>query len=106
MTDEALENNRREIYQFTDVNGEKISDKYESLIITKDNFNNIIIEVKFNEKLKYYGEGICTICLENFEKNQKYRLTPCGHLFHYDCIYAWIIEEKKKKCPNDNFRFG
>ncbi|OMJ67404.1 hypothetical protein SteCoe_35444 [Stentor coeruleus] len=105
-TNELFENNRREIYQYYNPYTKKKNDVQEIIPITRDNFNMIIKIVAFDDKLKYYGENVCTICLENFIKGNEYRITPCGHLFHYECIFSWIIDADKKKCPNDNFKFG
>ena len=39
----------------------------------------------------------CIICMEEFEKNEKINLLPCGHLFHINCIKQWLL--KQKSCP-------
>ena len=39
----------------------------------------------------------CIICMEEFEKNEKVNLLPCGHIFHINCIKQWLL--KQKSCP-------
>lgn len=105
-TNDQHGSNRRDMYQYASPNAEKNNNVQEIILITRHNFDKIVKAVVFDDKLKHYGENICTICLENFIKGKKYRITPCGHLFHYECIFSWIIDANKKKCPNDNYRFG
>jgi hypothetical protein len=26
-----------------------------------------------------------------------HRLSPCGHFFHYKCLFKWV--QKKRECP-------
>ena len=73
------------------------------------------IEYLFNTKLypkKYTNingdnEDSCSICLDNFiEEKNLISLTPCGHIFHYQCLKKWAEEKKEQfKCPNCNFDF-
>ena len=39
----------------------------------------------------------CTICFENFERNERYRELPCKHLFHKRCVDKWF--DKSVFCP-------
>ena len=39
----------------------------------------------------------CLICLENYIVEENLCYLPCFHLFHSDCIKAWI--KKSNKCP-------
>ena len=41
--------------------------------------------------------SICYMPLEVTEGSAACLETPCGHIFHYDCLVKWI--EKKKSCP-------
>lgn len=45
------------------------------------------------------SEEICTICIEEFKENDNIIRLPCDprHLFHANCIGAWI--ETKTNCP-------
>ena len=43
------------------------------------------------------GNKSCTICLEEFQQNEKVIALPCLHYFHKKCIKKWM--ERKKECP-------
>ena len=41
--------------------------------------------------IRLYGEhSDCNICLDNVDDNLRY-ISPCGHLFHMNCIWKHII---------------
>jgi len=52
------------------------------------------IEIQFKNNL-YQNE--CTICLENFNENEKLYELSCKHYYHKDCIDDWL--SKKNTCP-------
>lgn len=39
----------------------------------------------------------CPICIDNIVTDDEICKLPCGHYFHSDCIYQWILE--KNVCP-------
>ena len=41
----------------------------------------------------------CTICLDRFFLSSTISASPCGHLFHDKCLDRWLIDERKKTCP-------
>jgi len=43
----------------------------------------------------------CSICLADFELNEDVTCLPCSHLFHKDCILAWLTRGRAT-CPLDN----
>ena len=56
-------------------------------------------------KNKYINKFVCGICLDsnegicmNHTKNYKF-ITPCGHIFHKQCLKKWLQTVHKKKCP-------
>ena len=58
--------------------------------------------------LKKYGTkdgNTCTICIEDFkEKVSKVSITPCKHVFHYQCLSNWLVKNvMNPKCPNCNY---
>ena len=63
--------------------------------------------LKAKKFLKKYGTkdgNICTICIEDFKENKsKVSVTPCKHVFHYQCLSNWLFKNvKNPKCPNCN----
>jgi hypothetical protein len=40
----------------------------------------------------------CTVCLENFKKDEIVSILPCKHEFHQLCIETWL-KEYSKLCP-------
>lgn len=53
------------------------------------------LEPIFNA-LTYKGES-CSICLDDYERNDRVGYLNCGHFFHKDCIKTWL--EKQSSCP-------
>ena len=56
-------------------------------------------------KNKYIHQFTCGICLDsndairiNRKKNYKI-ITPCGHIFHKQCLRKWLQTDYKKICP-------
>ena len=45
----------------------------------------------------------CSICLESFTLTSDIYTTPCGHVFHYECIRKWLESESHQlgiqNCP-------
>ncbi|CAG9333853.1 unnamed protein product [Blepharisma stoltei] len=51
---------------------------------------------------EFYGEPICTICLEKVSK-KKQEITRCLHIFHKRCLKEWKNKKGKASlCPNCN----
>ena len=47
---------------------------------------------------------VCTICLEEIKVDiSKVSITPCKHVFHFDCLSNWLTNNLlNPKCPNCN----
>ena len=84
--------------------------------VNREKENKKKIEVLFQTKLypiEFIKEDIdnentsCSICLENFiEQESIICITPCMHIFHYDCLKSWSENNTEHfKCPNCNFDF-
>ena len=54
-----------------------------------------IKEYKLNEDLEESDN--CSICLENYNKDNIINVLKCGHKYHKDCIDDWINDNNK--CP-------
>lgn len=39
----------------------------------------------------------CPVCLEAFEPGRSIKQTPCGHVFHTDCLGGWL--QVARTCP-------
>ena len=70
-------------------------------------FNTKLYPLKFTKKMLEYKNTSCSICLENFiEEKSIISLTPCEHIFHYQCLKKWAEENNEQfKCPNCNHDF-
>lgn len=43
-------------------------------------------------------DGVCAICLEEFETGEEVRLLACSHLYHRNCIDPWL-QSSSNCCP-------
>lgn len=50
---------------------------------------------RYLKKAWFASQTECAICLGDFEKGDKLRILPCGHLFHLDEVDVWLIRRKK-----------
>ena len=56
-----------------------------------------LVPVLYHPRLK---TNRCTICLENWKKDDEIVQIPsCEHFYHHDCIATWIREEERPSCP-------
>lgn len=46
---------------------------------------------------KVFNVTTCSICLDKLTEINC-SVLPCGHKYHFDCIYSWL--EKDNSCPN------
>ena len=56
---------------------------------------NKLPRIHVNDDSEY--ESPCVICIEDITNGDYICKLPCGHYYHPDCIYPWIIE--KNICP-------
>ena len=40
----------------------------------------------------------CNICFEDYEEGDAYRVLPCGHRFHIECVDKWL-RSTSLRCP-------
>ena len=53
-----------------------------------------------DEEINEDDRAQCAICLDNFWEGDEVCSSPntdCNHVFHYDCIYQWLL--KHDECP-------
>ena len=43
------------------------------------------------------SQTACSICLDAYVNNEMLVVLPCHHLFHHDCILAWLLI--RSECP-------
>ncbi|KAL4454981.1 hypothetical protein ABPG74_006363 [Tetrahymena malaccensis] len=43
-------------------------------------------------------EEQCSVCLIEFQENDKIRITICDHIFHSECLLQWL--KSQENCPN------
>ncbi|KAJ4708525.1 RING/U-box superfamily protein [Melia azedarach] len=43
------------------------------------------------------GDGVCSVCMEDFQPAFPGKQVPCGHVFHAKCIATWI--SRCDSCP-------
>ena len=44
-------------------------------------------------------DEICSVCLEQFERDTVLTILPCEHVFHPSCIRSWLL--RNPSCPID-----
>ena len=68
--------------------------------LTKEDFNKLQVE-KYKditkETLEKDVDTQCTICVDEFDKDDEVIITPCKHLYHKHCIEKWC--EQSVFCP-------
>ena len=47
----------------------------------------------------------CPTCWDSIDAESQVVSTPCGHVFHSDCIETWI-DKGKKNCPQCRKKFS
>ena len=66
------------------------------LNLDKNKYDEMIKDVEFNGK----SDESCVICQEDFKKKDRLKITPCGHIFHSQCISKWLETECiRPTCP-------
>ena len=40
----------------------------------------------------------CNICITDYEEGDSYRVLPCGHRFHIECVDKWL-RSTSLRCP-------
>lgn len=76
---------------------------FSSFVLIYYSKQNEIIDINYFEFEYYdlkYDQTKCTICLDDFVKNDKLGELKCLHIYHEICIHEWFRKcEKTKKCP-------
>lgn len=65
-------------------------------LLKKESLSKLSV-IHFSASIKNINES-CPICIEEYTKDEKVRLLPCGHVYHLECIDPWLTE-KSSLCP-------
>ena len=69
----------------------------------KQLFETELVPIYYSKEHDEKGFNGCTICLKKYRDNlSKIIILPCNHIFHYKCLYDWLINNSHWKCPNCN----
>ena len=68
-------------------------------------FKSKLKKKKYLKKYNINETTACSICLEEFIENQSLvSITPCMHIFHYECLHNWLFMENSNcQCPYCNY---
>ena len=68
-------------------------------------FKDKLKKRKYLKKLNINATTACSICLEEFIENESIVcITPCIHIFHYNCLHDWLFTENSNcSCPYCNY---
>jgi hypothetical protein len=78
-----------------DVNIDNMEDV--KVTLTNEQFDKLFLEtVKETNKQNYESE--CNICMDEYKLKDVVVKLGCNHLFHKDCIYNWLCNERVS-CP-------
>jgi hypothetical protein len=82
------------------------SNDYETLLLLDEKVEKKTVEKNkidnFKERRATENENgnTCSICMEEYQVDERIRILPCNHEFHKECIDFWL-SEKSTKCPLD-----
>jgi len=75
-------------------------EKNEKMKKIKQLFENDLVPHYYSKERDDKEYNGCTICLKKFRDNiSKIYILPCGHIYHYKCLYNWLINNQHWKCP-------
>ena len=75
-------------------------EKMEKMKKIKQLFESDLVPQYYSKELDDKEYNGCTICLKKFRDNiSKIYILQCNHIFHYKCIYDWLINNHHWKCP-------
>ena len=69
----------------------------ENRVIPEENTEPLTIDLK-TTTFTLDEPSSCSICLEEFIKDEKVNITPCNHLFHLQCAND-LVNNNIKTCP-------
>ena len=64
---------------------------------------NSLLPQPYTKEIAKHGSN-CTICLDDFNSNDKVCVTSCLHDFHYKCLSSWL-HKKRNECEVSDLQF-
>jgi E3 ubiquitin-protein ligase DOA10 len=61
-----------------------------------------MIDSKIIATTENLEDKICSICMKDYDVNDKVLTTPCSHNYHQNCVLDWF--RKSNKCPICKFK--
>ena len=96
-------NNNNNNNNNNNINQDEI-EKKEKIKKIKQLFDTEFVPQYYSKELDDKEFDGCPICLKKYRNNvSKIVIISCNHIFHYKCIYDWLINNKHWKCPICNF---
>lgn len=57
----------------------------------------IILNCEKYDKIEQTNQKNCSICLEEYKKNDNVNILKCNHIFHIHCLNLWLCNNST--CP-------
>ena len=93
-------NQRRRVAETRESVNRAELEKNEKIKKIKQLFETDFVPIYYSKELDDKEFNGCTICLKKYRDNiSKIIILQCNHLFHYKCLYDWLINNKHWKCP-------
>jgi len=73
-------------------------EREEEKTLTKKDMNIYFPKKKFQDIPASFSQTLCSVCLEDFEPEANCRQLYCEHIYHTNCIEAWLSNHYN--CPN------
>jgi len=73
-------------------------EREEEKTLTKKDINKYFPKEKFKDLKTSFCQTMCSVCLEDFEPETVCRQLYCEHIYHGNCIEAWLNQHYN--CPN------
>ena len=61
--------------------------------------SNITSALPTQQDLEVIQNDTCPLYFSHYQAGKQICYTPCEHLFHTECLFRWIVTEKKNDCP-------
>ena len=73
-------------------NHDGLNDSQEQSVLMNKKHLKMLKKMKIGK-----SESSCSVCYDQYCKNEIIRILPCKHFFHYRCLKPWF--KKSNLCP-------